>query len=112
MSTDTTKPIWTRCIGCKQRVFNDQIDISAHKGNCPADLRRDLKNLAIRLDERISDLETAEPEPVTIPSEVAEWPDETETETDPDDFDDDPRSTYTDDTPAGTFTPAATGTIA
>lgn len=98
-TTEPSKPIWTRCKGssgegngCGQRVYNDRIDIEKHRQHCPADLERLVDNL----EKRIDALEKTElPEPVDL-DEVAEWPADSGF---PDNgFDDDPRSTYADDT--------------
>lgn len=56
------KQIWTRCPKCRQRVWNDRIDIEVHNQRCPADLERALK----RLTKRVEDLERAEP--VVLPA--------------------------------------------
>lgn len=78
MSTETvTKPIWTRCKGpkgegngCRQRVFNNPIDIELHRQHCPADLERTVKLLTDRVDK----LEKAEPEQIDLDDVGDEWP--------------------------------------
>lgn len=45
------KPAWTRCQACKQRLWNDRVDIEVHRAVCPADLLRALKRLTKRVDE-------------------------------------------------------------
>jgi hypothetical protein len=76
------KPVWTRCPGCRQRLFNDNIDIEAHRPVCPQLLLRKITNLekaAEKRDERIELLESAGP--IEIPAgvdldSVADWPDD------------------------------------
>jgi predicted nuclease with TOPRIM domain len=58
--TETTKPMWKRCDGCKARIFNEAVDIASHRANCPADLKRALQKLAgivEKLSERLDELE-------------------------------------------------------
>jgi hypothetical protein len=45
------KPAWTRCPKCKQRLWNDRIDVEVHGQRCPADLERALKRLTKRVEE-------------------------------------------------------------
>ena len=90
--TDTTaKPMWTRCKrGCKQRIYNDHIDIDNHNRNCPADLKRDIANLTRTIQQldsdlsaRIDDLEQHEPaEPAMDPFAIDEEDDQDEPEAD------------------------------
>ena len=85
MSDTTTtppKPVWIRCKGsgkgesngCRQRVFNDRIDIELHKQHCPADLERVVKLLTDRVDK----LEKAEPEQIDLEDVSDDWPDSDE----------------------------------
>jgi hypothetical protein len=92
--TDTTspsKPMWTRCPGCKDRVFNDKLDIGIHRQHCPADLQKRLQELDRRftlLERNVEGLDQqVSAEPALDPDDVAPW----------DDDEDDPRSTYLDD---------------
>lgn len=75
------KQVWVRCkgsgtgdsAGCKQRVFNHPIDIELHRQHCPADLERDVKALARRLEA----LEKAREDAPALPDldDVSEdWP--------------------------------------
>lgn len=51
------KQVWVRCKGsgngdsngCRQRVYNDPIDVEQHRQHCPADLERTVKDLERRL---------------------------------------------------------------
>lgn len=51
--TDTTststppKKMWTRCSGCKDRIFNDPHDINIHAQHCPQDLLLALQKLRL-----------------------------------------------------------------
>lgn len=93
MSTTTTterpqKPVWVRCkgsgtgdsIGCKQRVYNDPIDIDLHRRHCPADLERTVKALDRRftaLEAALEALQTAQNEAPALPDldDVSDdWP--------------------------------------
>lgn len=75
--TTSTKPMWTRCPGCKDRVYNDQLDIGIHRGHCPADLQRKIQDLDRRLravDKRLDELdEDLAIEPAVDPDAIAPW---------------------------------------
>lgn len=45
------KPAWTRCPKCKDRLWNDRIDVEVHGQHCPADLQRGLRRLLRRIEE-------------------------------------------------------------
>jgi hypothetical protein len=54
------KPAWTRCQACKQRLWNDRVDIEVHRAVCPADLLRALRRLTKTVDKleaRVVELE-------------------------------------------------------
>jgi hypothetical protein len=80
------KPAWTRCDRCKQRLWNDRIDIEVHRAVCPADMARTIRRLAKdleRLTGRVEELE-ARPEAHVVEVEggpaldfehEAPWPD-------------------------------------
>jgi len=58
------KPAWTRCDQCKQRLWNDRIDIEVHRAVCPADLKRTIRNLGRALDDAVKRIELLEQRPV------------------------------------------------
>lgn len=80
------KPAWTRCGACKQRLWNDRVDIEVHRAVCPADLARALRRLAKaveKMEARIEELEKRpeahvvelESGPVLDFEHEAPWPD-------------------------------------
>lgn len=96
--TDTaSKPMWTRCPGCKDRILNDKLDIGIHRQHCPADLLRGIQDLNRRLKElatRVDELQQDVAEPAIDLDDVAPWPDDDEDDTDTiDDDEDEPAST-------------------
>jgi hypothetical protein len=73
------KPAWTRCKACRQRLWNDRIDIEVHRSICPADLLRTIKALTKRV-ERLEERPVPHVvEPATGPAidfeQEAPWPD-------------------------------------
>lgn len=91
--TTTEKPVWTRCPSCKERLFNDKIDIEVHRKHCPAELLRKIEALARRLldlEEQVDELGRATPEATGIDlDDVAPWPADIDPPTiDEDDVDD------------------------
>jgi hypothetical protein len=80
------KPAWTRCGACKQRLWNDRVDIEVHRAVCPADLVRSLRRLSKALEKmeaRVEELERRpeahvvelESGPVLDFEHEAPWPD-------------------------------------
>jgi hypothetical protein len=80
------KPAWTRCGACKQRLWNDRVDIEVHRAVCPADLLRALRRLTKTVDKleaRVEELERRpeahvvelEGGPVLDFEHEAPWPD-------------------------------------
>lgn len=76
------KPVWTRCKGCRDRVYNDPVDISIHRDHCPADLLRKLDTLTKKVDalDKAVDELGEEPEEQIDLDAVAPWPDEEESD--------------------------------
>lgn len=116
----TEKPVWTRCPSCKQRLFNDKIDIETHRGLCPADLKRAITRLASRVEEletQVDELGRITPAdgPAIDLEDVAPWPGEATDSSDddldtdePEDPDDDPDEdgTFAEVTTAADYYPA------
>lgn len=59
-----TKPAWTRCPACKDRLWNDPIDIEVHRQHCPADLERALEKMGKALEKAIRRIDELERRPV------------------------------------------------
>jgi len=118
--TDTEKPMWKRCPGCRQRIFNDPIDWEAHRAYCPAELLRRMQKIErslIYIDSEVTRVEQLIPtdlDPATHIDPYAvdesdlddEELDDPEAEDDPDsDTVGDALAAFTPTVPAPTITP-------